>query len=170
VDDCDRLYDEASGGPEYTYARTCGNRLDQPEASGSCGTLFDAVPANEDAAVQRYLDGCAEGAVDDCDRLYDESSDPPSYQYARTCGNRLDRPEASGDCVLRFDAVPTEERREWQALIDGCAGDDVAACDRIWDESFGGPTYLWARACGNRLDTPDAGGDCTTRFPADGSS
>jgi hypothetical protein len=170
VDDCDRLYSQASGGPSYMYARTCGNRLEEPEVGGACVSRFDAVPANPEADMQRYIEGCAEGAVDDCDRLYYESSDPPSYQYARTCGNRLDRPETAGDCVLRFDAVPTEERREWQALIDGCAGDDVAACDRIYDESFGGPTYMWSRACGNRLDTPDAAGDCLTRFPPDDRS
>jgi hypothetical protein len=29
---------------------------------------------------------------------------------------------------------------------------------------------MWSRACGNRLDTPDAAGDCLTRFPPDDRS
>jgi molecular chaperone DnaK len=160
VDDCDRLYDTANGGPSSTYAQTCGNRLDAEDASGDCIVTFDAIPTDTNPDVQALIDGCAGDAVDDCDRLYDASSGGPSGTYAQTCGHRLDAEDASGDCIVMFDAIPTDTDSDVQALIDGCAGDAVDDCDRLYDTASGGPAHTYAQTCGHRLDAEDASGDC----------
>jgi molecular chaperone DnaK len=163
IDDCDRLYDAASGGPPQDYARTCGHRLREDEASGDCTARFNVVPSSSDAEVQGYIDSCAAGAIDDCDRLYDAASGGPPQDYARTCGHRIDAPDASGDCTVRFRYVPSSPDAEVQDYIDGCSSDEIRDCDRLYDAAGGGPSQLYARTCGHRLDQPDASGDCATR-------
>jgi molecular chaperone DnaK len=171
VDDCDRLYHAAgSGDPVYTYARTCGHRLDAEEANGDCIILYNAVPSTSDDELQDYVEGCADDAVDDCDRLYHAAgSGDPVYTYARTCGHRLDAEEANGDCLVRYNAVPTRVDEQLQDYVDGCSGDSVAACDDLYGATAGGsPLYTYARTCGHRLEEASAGGDCVTLGP-DGS-
>jgi hypothetical protein len=134
--------------------------MEEEEASGDCLVRFHAVPTSSDSEEQAYVGGCAGDAVDDCDRLYDAVSGGPVYAFARTCGHRLDDEEASGDCIVRFHAVPTSSDSEEQAYVEGCAGDAVADCDELYDLANGGPPYTFARTCGHRLEAEEANGDC----------
>jgi molecular chaperone DnaK len=161
VDDCDRLNNTAGNDAETAFARTCGGRLSEEDASGDCIIRFDAIPTDTDPELQTLIDGCGNDAVDDCDRLNNASSGGPTTTYAQTCGHRLDDDEASGDCIVILEVVPTDADAEVQALIDGC-GEAVDDCDRLYDAAVGGPAQTYARTCGHRLGDDEASGDCGT--------
>jgi hypothetical protein len=164
VDDCDRLWAVASSGPLGVFARTCGNRYESADASGDCTVRFAAVPTTDDPELEALVDGCRDGAVDDCDRLWATASSGPLYTYARTCGHRYDTAEASGDCTLRFAAVPSDDDPERQDWISSCHEGRVENCDRLYAELSTGPVRDFARSCGHRLETAEAAGDCILRY------
>jgi hypothetical protein len=166
VEDCDRLHAATSDGPLSDFAATCGHRLEEADAGGRCTMQFNRVPGSSDSNEQALVDGCAGDAVDDCDRLHAATSDNPVSDFAAACGHRLEEDDAGGECTVRFNAVPTASEAGHQALVEGCAGDAVDDCDRLYGASSESALTAYARACGHRLEDDEATGDCTVRFNA----
>lgn len=136
----------------------------------------------DDAVLDGFYDSCAAGDMAACDDLWMSSPYGSDYEaFAMTCGGSTDEP-AFGTCELWAEweqqeaEWEAEERRQQEeeqrqaqeaaallaALVAGCQGGDMQACDDLeWEADYGSAEYEVAATCGGHH--PDGWGSCVDR-------
>ena len=157
---CDDLYYGSGIGTQYeAFGSTCG--ATQADRYGRCSS-DDALSYGEDPELDALWDGCAGGDLASCDTLYFDSAIGSDYEaFGSTCGETTT--DTFGNCAGGTEPASSEnygDDPELDALWDGCAGGDLAACDELWFNSPIGSAYeAFAESCGG-LSTEENWGSC----------
>lgn len=147
---------------------SCSAELLEGDLFGGDGVFGDADTYGDDPDLDALWDDCDAGDDFACDDLYVRSPIGSDYEsFGSTCGER----ESSGqfgncsvDDGFFGDADTYGDDPELDALWDGCAAGDYAACDTLWIESpFGSDYESFAETCGTISEESLFGG-CELEF------
>jgi len=162
---CDDLWLTAPFGSDYeSFGSTCGER----ESSDQFGGCSTPETYGDDPELDALWDDCAAGDYAACDDLWLTAPFGSDYEsFGSTCGER----ESSGqfgncslDDSMIGDADTYGDDPALDALWDGCAAGDYAACDTLWWQSPIGSDYeSFGSTCGER-ESSGQFGNCELEF------
>jgi hypothetical protein len=117
--------------------------------------VFFGVSAYQDRMADLRSD-CAGGDMAACDTLYDEAVDGSDDQhFGDTCGGTTSGGQYCDSSGLPDTDVSTYgDDPELDALWDGCAAGDMAACDDLYvDSPWDSDNEEFGQTCGHRVET-----------------
>lgn len=154
---------------------SCTAELLEGGLFGSDGVFGDADTYGDDPDLDALWDDCDAGDDVACDDLYLRSPIGSDYEsFGSTCGEResidqfgncsLDDGLFGDDDGLFGDADTYGDDPALDALWDGCAAGDYAACDTLWIKSpFGSDYEAFAETCG-AISEESLFGSCELEF------
>ena len=147
---------------------SCSAELLEGDLFGGDGVFGDADTYGDDPDLDALWDDCDAGDDVACDDLYLRSPIGSDYEsFGSTCGER-ESIDQFGNCSLDDglfgDADTYGDDPALDALWDGCAAGDYAACDTLWIESpFGSDYESFAETCG-AISEESFFGSCELEF------
>ena len=169
------LADEEPSADVLAAIFSCTAELLEGDLFGGDGVFGDADTYGDDPDLDALWDDCDAGDDVACDDLYLRSPIGSDYEsFGSTCGEResidqfgncsLDDGLFGDDDGLFGDADTYGDDPDLDALWDGCADGDYAACDTLWIESpFGSDYESFAETCG-AISEESLFGSCELEF------